>query len=59
MPAVALKKDKENEIAVVKKMRNYSDEPVFKKKAEKAAAFIKKTWFTKDFYKKRKNRIII
>ena len=54
MPAVALKKDKENEIAVVKKMRNYSDEPVFKKKAEKAAAFIKKHGLPKTFTKKKK-----
>jgi hypothetical protein len=54
MSAVALKKDNKSEIAVVKKMRDYSKEPVFKKKAEKAISFLKKRGLPKDFTKKKK-----
>jgi len=54
MPTSVLKNDKEAKIAVVKKMRNYSEEPVFKKKAEKATAFIKKHGLPKTTSKKKK-----
>ena len=42
MPTVASRKERSDEIAVVKKMRDYSNEPAFKKKAEKAMSFLKK-----------------
>lgn len=54
MSAVALKKDNKNEIAVVKKMKDYSKEPVFKKKAEKAITFLKKHGLPRSFTKKKK-----
>jgi hypothetical protein len=54
MPSVALKKENKSEIAVVKKMRDYSKEPVFNKKAEKAIAFLKKYGLPKPFTKKKK-----
>ena len=54
MPAVALKKDNKSEIAVVKKMRDYSKEPIFKKKAEKASAFLKKHGIPEAFTNKKK-----
>ncbi len=54
MPKSVLKKDKAKEIAVVKKMRDYGDEPVFKKKAKKAKAFIKKNGLPKAAGKKKK-----
>jgi len=41
MPAVAFKKERSTNMTVVKKMMDYSEEPAFKKKAEKAAAFLK------------------
>lgn len=53
MPPVALKKGRTNEITVVKNMRDYSNEPVFKKKAEKAKAFIEKHGLPKHFTKKK------
>ena len=54
MSTVALKKDNKSEIAIVKKMRDYSKEPVFKKKAEKATAFLKKHELPEAFTKKKK-----
>jgi hypothetical protein len=54
MPAVAIKKDKSTHVIVVKKMRDYSEEPVFKKKAAKAIAFLKKHGLPKTFKKKNK-----
>jgi len=54
MPTVALKKGKANDTTVVKKMRDYSNEPVFKKKAEKATEFLKKHGLPKTFTKKKK-----
>lgn len=41
MPAIVEKK-KTAKVTVAKKMRDYSKEPAFQKKAEKAAAFLKK-----------------
>jgi len=54
MPAIAVKKEKSSSVAVVKKMRDYSNEPAFKKKAEKAIAFLKKHGLPKAFTKKNK-----
>ncbi len=54
MPTVAIKKERSGEIAVVKKMRDYSNEPTFKKKAEKAMSFLKKHGLPAAFTKKRK-----
>lgn len=42
MSAAAVKDSKVISVTTVKKMRDYSKEPVFKKKAENAAAFVKK-----------------
>ena len=42
MPAIAVKKAKSSSVTVVKKMRDYSGEPAFKKKAKSAIAFLKK-----------------
>lgn len=53
MSTVALNKGKTNEVSVVKKMRDYSNEPAFKKKAEKAAEFLKKNGLPKAFTKKK------
>ncbi len=49
MPVVAVNKKKSKEIIVVKKMRDYSNDPTFKKKAEKAKAFLKKNGLPKAF----------
>ena len=54
MPAVAVKNEKSTGVAVVKKMRDYSKEPAFKKKAEKAIAFINKNGLPKSISKKKK-----
>jgi hypothetical protein len=44
MPAASIKKEKSADInvTVVKKMRDYSQDPFIKQKAERARAFIKK-----------------
>ena len=43
MPVETLKKDKPaNNVSIVRKMKDYSKEPIFKKKAAEALAFIKK-----------------
>jgi len=42
MPAAATKKKEEIKVTVVKKMRDYSQDPTFRKKAEKAKAFLQK-----------------
>jgi hypothetical protein len=54
MPAVAVKKEKSSEVAIVRKMKNYSNEPAFKKKAEKATKFLKKNGLPKAIAKKTK-----
>lgn len=54
MPTISLKKGKSNDVTVVKKMRDYSNEPAFKKKAEKASEFLKKHGLPKAFSKKKK-----
>jgi hypothetical protein len=54
MPATTVKKDKTGNVAIVKKMKDYSKEPAFKKKAEDAVAFLKKNGSPKSFNKKSK-----
>lgn len=54
MPAVTAKKDKTNSVTIVKKMRDYSNEPAFKKKAENAVKFLKKHGLPESFKKKKK-----
>lgn len=46
------KKEQNEKVTVVKKMKNYSTESVFKKKAEKASAFLKKHGMPPGFLKK-------
>ncbi len=54
MSAVAVKKNKSTgNVAVVKKMKDYSKEPAFKKKAADALAFIKKHGLPKVFKKNK------
>ena len=53
MSASALKKVNTEEIIIVKKMRDYSKEPAFVKKAEEAKAFLKKHGLPKAFSKKK------
>jgi hypothetical protein len=48
MAVAAVKKEKANtNVNVVKKMRNYNNEPAFKRKAAKASAFLKKNGLPK------------
>lgn len=51
MPTAAVKKDKNNNVTIVKKMKDYSNEITFKKKAEDAARFLKKHGLPKSFKK--------
>jgi len=54
MPAETLKKDKPaSNVSIVRKMKGYSKEAVFKKKAADALAFIKKHGLPKA---RKKNR---
>lgn len=53
MAKKAIIKDKP-EIAIKKDMRDYSNEPYFVKKAEKATAFLNKHGLPKDFTKEKK-----
>ena len=54
MPTVAQQDGNRTEIAVVKKIKDYSKEPFFREKAEKAVAFLKKRGLPKAFQKKSK-----
>jgi hypothetical protein len=54
MTTIALKKGKSNNVTVVKKMRDYSQEPAFKKKAEKATEFLRRHGLPKAFTKEKK-----
>jgi hypothetical protein len=54
MPIVTSNKQKQNEITVVKKMKDYSNEPAFKKKAAKAEEFLQKHGLPDGFVKKGK-----
>ena len=42
MPIAATKKKEEIKVTIVKKMRDYSLDPTFRKKAEKTKAFLQK-----------------
>lgn len=54
MPAAASKKEKSNGVTVVEKMRDYSNDPFFKKKEEQAREFINKHGLPKNFTSKEK-----
>jgi hypothetical protein len=47
MPEVTFKKHKAADVIVVKKMRDYSKAPFFKKKAESSSSFLKKNGLPK------------
>jgi hypothetical protein len=53
MSTVAEKKQKPGEIPVVKKLRDYSKEPAFEKKQEKAKAFLQKHGLPEAFKKNK------
>ena len=53
MSTTVSKKGNTEGIVIVKKMRDYSNEPAFKKKAESAAVFLKKHGLPKTFSKKK------
>jgi hypothetical protein len=53
MPAVTIKKEQTSNVTIVKKMRDYSNEPAFKKKAENAIKFLKKHGIPESFKKKK------
>jgi hypothetical protein len=53
MPAVTIKKQKAAEPVEIKKMRNYSSEPAFKKKAAKASELLKKHGLPEAFTRKK------
>ena len=42
MPVIAVKREASTNVTIVKKLRDYSKEPAFKKKAESAIAFLNK-----------------
>ena len=54
MPTIAIKKERVTNVTVVKKMKDYSEEPAFKKRAKNAIAFLKKHGLPKTFTKKVK-----
>lgn len=54
MPLITKKKIKNDNIIIVEKMRDYSNDPFFKKKAEKAKAFLEKHGIPDSFKKKSK-----
>ena len=56
MPAIVINKGKSDKvnITVKKNMKDYSNEPSFVKKAEKATAFFKKHGLPKSISKKNK-----
>jgi len=47
---------KQSNITVVKNMRDYSNEPVFVKKAERATEFLKKHPLPEEFLKQKRNK---
>ena len=53
MSTAAIKEPKVSNVTIVKKMRDYSKEPVFKKKAENAVLFIKKNGLPAGFRKSK------
>ena len=53
MSGAALKKQNSTGVTIVKKIRDYSNDPFVKKKAEKAKAFIKKHGLPESLKKKK------
>ena len=53
MPAVTTKKEQTSNVTIVKKMRDYSNELAFKKKAENAIKFLKKHGIPESFKKNK------
>jgi len=51
--STSIKKEKTTQIEVVKKMRDYSKESVFKKKLEKAETFLEKNGLPESFTQKK------
>ncbi|MEX6686286.1 hypothetical protein QTN47_02205 [Danxiaibacter flavus] len=54
MTSIAMKKNKTSNIIVTKKMKDYSQDAVFKKKADEAAAFLTKNGMPRNFARKSK-----
>lgn len=54
MTTAGTKNQKTSNVTIVKKMRDYGNEPAFKKKAENAIKFLKKHGLPKTFKKKSK-----
>jgi hypothetical protein len=54
MPIGTSNKEKQHGITVIKKMKDYNNEPAFKKKAAKAEEFLQKHGLPEDFVKKSK-----
>jgi len=54
MTSISMKKSKTSNITVIKKMKDYSQDVVFKKKADEAAAFLTKNGIPKKFTRKTK-----
>ncbi len=54
MPTVTSNKKKQHGITVKKEMKDYSNEPAFKKKAAKAEEFLQKHGLPEAFVKKNK-----
>ena len=52
MATTRANKGKSKNVTIIKKMRDYSKEPAFVKKAEKAVAFLKKHGLPKPLTKK-------
>jgi hypothetical protein len=52
MPAIPSNKFKSDNVVVVKKMKDYSKDPFFRKKAEEAMTFLKKYGLPDSFKKK-------
>lgn len=53
MPTIITKKKDSADITLVKKIRDYSTDAVFKKKAEEDAAALKKSGLPKNFKKQK------
>lgn len=53
MSTIKTKEKEKNDIIVDKNMRDYSDDPFFKKKAEDAKAFLEKNGLFKSLSKKK------
>jgi hypothetical protein len=52
MPTVEDKKEHTSKVTIVKKLKDYSNEPAFKKKADSAVKFLRKNGLPKSLKKK-------